>query len=79
MGDGGVSLGVVGMSKYGKGVRKYVNGPLSSDTMYTVFGRFYDEQSLLYISDFLSPVKTRRKDNIEKTGTQRTPGILLSL
>ena len=66
VGDGSVSLGVVGMSKYGTAVRKYFNGPLSPNTMYTIFERFYDETSLVYISDFLLPVKTRRKNNFEK-------------
>ena len=66
VGDGEISLGVVGMSKYGTAVRKYFNGPLSPDTMYTVFQRSYDEQDLVYIGDFLPPTKTKQKDNFDK-------------
>ena len=62
VGDGMVSSGVVGMTKYGGSVRKYFNGPLSPNTVYTVFQRFYDEQNLVYISDFLPPMKTKQKE-----------------
>ncbi|CAB4008617.1 Hypothetical predicted protein [Paramuricea clavata] len=66
VGDGSVSLGVVGMSKYGAAVREYFNGPLSSDTLYTVYQRFYNEKDLVYISDFLHPTKTKQKDNFDE-------------
>jgi hypothetical protein len=77
VGDGRVSLGVVGMSKYGTAVREYFNGPLSSDTLYTVYQRFYNEKDLVYISDFLHPTKTKQKDNFDEfRGSQ---GMLVEL
>ena len=66
VGDGSTSSGVVGMSKYGPAVRKYFNGPLSPDTLYTVFQRFYTEQKLVYVSDFLSLTKTKKKENFDQ-------------
>ena len=71
VGDGMVSLGVVGMAKYGTAVRKYFNGPLSPNTVYTLFQRFYDEQTLVYISDFLPPIKTKQKDIFEQFKEQQ--------
>ncbi|XP_028396303.1 uncharacterized protein LOC114520270 [Dendronephthya gigantea] len=56
VGDGGYSLGVIGM--------KYFNGPLSPGTMYTIFQKFYNEQlELIYESDYLSPIKTKEKED----------------
>ena len=66
VGDGSVTLGVVGVSKDGTATRKYFNGPLSPGTVYTLLQRFYDGQNLVYISDFLPPIKTRQKDNLDQ-------------